>query len=62
MTTLVDNVFDALLAGDELTSRVSFGVGHAPAPQFESGDTNVGLRAEHGFSALVTVRRGANTN
>jgi 7,8-dihydropterin-6-yl-methyl-4-(beta-D-ribofuranosyl)aminobenzene 5'-phosphate synthase len=58
VTTLVDNVFDALLAGDEQTSRASFGVGRAPAPQFESGVTAVGLRAEHGFSALVTVRRG----
>src|SRR4051794_41938147 len=31
------------------------------APQFESGRTTTGLRAEHGFSALVTVRRGSTT-
>lgn len=61
ITTLVDNVFDALLTGDARTSRVSFGVGRMPAPQFESGGTAVGLRAEHGFSALVTVRRGPST-
>lgn len=61
ITTLVDNTFDALLAGDTRTSRVSFGVGSMPAPQFESGETTVGLRAEHGFSALVTVRRGSTT-
>jgi 7,8-dihydropterin-6-yl-methyl-4-(beta-D-ribofuranosyl)aminobenzene 5'-phosphate synthase len=61
VTTLVDNVFDALLPGDERTERASFGVGRAPAPQFEGGSTAVGLRAEHGFSALVTVRRGAVT-
>jgi 7,8-dihydropterin-6-yl-methyl-4-(beta-D-ribofuranosyl)aminobenzene 5'-phosphate synthase len=61
VTTLVDNVYDALLAGDEQTSRVSFGVGLAEAPQFEDGRTAVGLRAEHGFSALVTVRRGSTT-
>ncbi len=61
VTTLVDNVFDALLAGDERATRVSFGVGRADAHQFEAGETAVGLRAEHGFSALVTVRRGGTT-
>jgi 7,8-dihydropterin-6-yl-methyl-4-(beta-D-ribofuranosyl)aminobenzene 5'-phosphate synthase len=61
ITTLVDNAFDALLTGDARTSRVSFGVGRVPARQFESGETTVGLRAEHGFSALVTVRRGMRT-
>lgn len=61
VTTLVDNVYDALLAGDERTTRVSFDVGLAEAPQFEGGETAVGLRAEHGFSALVTVRRDATT-
>src|SRR3954447_7349379 len=61
ITTLVDNVFDALLADDARTSRASFGAGVAAAPQFESGSTAVGLRAEHGFSALVTVRRAATT-
>src|SRR3954449_9264667 len=61
VTTLVDNVYDALLPGDERTTRASFGVGLAEAPQFEDGETAVGLRAEHGFSALVTVRRDATT-
>jgi 7,8-dihydropterin-6-yl-methyl-4-(beta-D-ribofuranosyl)aminobenzene 5'-phosphate synthase len=61
VTTLVDNVYDALLQGDERTTRVSFGVGLATAPQFEGGETAVGLRAEHGFSALVTVRRDVTT-
>ena len=61
VTTVVDNVYDALLADDERTTRVSFGVGVAEAPQFESGETAVGLRAEHGFSAVVTVRRGPTT-
>jgi 7,8-dihydropterin-6-yl-methyl-4-(beta-D-ribofuranosyl)aminobenzene 5'-phosphate synthase len=58
ITTLVDNVYDALLPGDERTSRASFSVGLAAAPQFEGGGTAVGLVAEHGFAALVTVRRG----
>src|SRR5262245_8784352 len=61
VTTLVDNVYDALLAGDERTTRISFSAGHAEAPQFEGGQTAVGLRAEHGFSALVTVRRAGTT-
>lgn len=58
IVTLVDNVFDALLTGDDRVRRVSFGAGVAVAPQFEGGRTTVGLVAEHGFSALVTVRRG----
>lgn len=61
VTTLVDNVFDALLAGDERVSRASFGVGPVQAPQFETGATAAGLIAEHGFSVLVSVRRGAAT-
>lgn len=61
VTTLVDNVFDALLPGEERAQRASFGVGTAVAQQFEGGRTAVGLIAEHGFSALVTVRRGDST-
>jgi 7,8-dihydropterin-6-yl-methyl-4-(beta-D-ribofuranosyl)aminobenzene 5'-phosphate synthase len=61
VTTLVDNVYDALLATDEQITRASFGVGLAEAPQFAGGHTAVGLRAEHGFSALVTVRRDGVT-
>ncbi|MGF7233484.1 MAG: MBL fold metallo-hydrolase [Frankia sp.] len=58
ITTLVDNVFDALLTSEERTRRVGFGAVDTPAGQFEGGRTAVGLAAEHGFSALVTVRRG----
>lgn len=61
VTTLVDNVYDALLEGDETITRAPFTAGTAQAPQFESGATSVGLMAEHGFSALVTVRRGSTT-
>jgi 7,8-dihydropterin-6-yl-methyl-4-(beta-D-ribofuranosyl)aminobenzene 5'-phosphate synthase len=60
ITTLVDNVYDALLTGDERTTRAPFKSGTARAPQFETGSTSVGLMAEHGFSALVTVRHGKN--
>ena len=62
VTTLVDNVYDALLVGDETTSRAPFRAGTAQAPQFESGNTTVGLVAEHGFSTLVSVRRGDTTS
>ncbi|MDQ1744790.1 MAG: 7,8-dihydropterin-6-yl-methyl-4-(beta-D-ribofuranosyl)aminobenzene 5-phosphate synthase [Pseudonocardiales bacterium] len=61
VTTLVDNTFDALLPDDERTRRVSFGAGTMAAPQFEGRATAVGLVAEHGFSTLVSVRRGTST-
>jgi len=63
VTTMVDNTFDALLAAGELVSgdkvgRTSMGAGRVAAGQFADGETLAGLRAEHGFSALVTVRTG----
>jgi 7,8-dihydropterin-6-yl-methyl-4-(beta-D-ribofuranosyl)aminobenzene 5'-phosphate synthase len=58
ITVLMDNTFDGLLAGDAHTTRAGFGPLAAPAEQFTGGHTAVGLLAEHGFSALVTVRRG----
>ena len=62
ITTLVDNVFDGLLAGGPGVQRVALGsAGVVAAPQFTDGVTAAGLRAEHGFSALVTVRRGSST-
>ena len=61
LRTLVDNTFDGLLTGSERVRRTTLTGGIVAAPQFESGRTIVGLRAEHGFSTLVTVRRGATT-
>jgi 7,8-dihydropterin-6-yl-methyl-4-(beta-D-ribofuranosyl)aminobenzene 5'-phosphate synthase len=61
ITTLVDNVYDALLGGNDMIRRAPFGAGPVPAPQFESGSTTIGMMAEHGFSALVSVRRGEST-
>jgi 7,8-dihydropterin-6-yl-methyl-4-(beta-D-ribofuranosyl)aminobenzene 5'-phosphate synthase len=63
VTTMVDNTFDALLASGDLASgdrvgRTSMGAGRVTAAQFADGSTLAGLRAEHGFSALVTVRTG----
>ena len=62
ITTLIDNVHDALLTDDGPVARASFGPATTPAPQFAEGATAVGLVAEHGFSALVTVRRGDRTS
>jgi 7,8-dihydropterin-6-yl-methyl-4-(beta-D-ribofuranosyl)aminobenzene 5'-phosphate synthase len=58
ITTLVDNSYDGLM-GDVGPARRT-GMGRTPrvdAEQFEGGTTVAGLVAEHGFSALVTVRR-----
>ncbi|MGI8447808.1 MAG: MBL fold metallo-hydrolase [Streptosporangiaceae bacterium] len=61
ITTLVDNVYDGLLASDERATRAPLSAGLGEAPQFETGLTGVGLLAEHGFSALVSVRRATTT-
>ncbi len=62
ITTLVDNVYDGLLAGSTgptgPISRAALSLGLVPAEQFEDGAAVSGLRAEHGFAALVTIRRG----
>src|SRR6201996_1729117 len=58
VTTMVDNTFDALLASADGVARAPAGSGRVAAPQFAGGETVAGLRAEHGFSALVTVRTG----
>jgi 7,8-dihydropterin-6-yl-methyl-4-(beta-D-ribofuranosyl)aminobenzene 5'-phosphate synthase len=59
ITTLVDNSYDGLLTNVPGVRRASMGrVPPVPSPLFEEGRTAAGLVAEHGFSALVTVRRG----
>jgi 7,8-dihydropterin-6-yl-methyl-4-(beta-D-ribofuranosyl)aminobenzene 5'-phosphate synthase len=62
VTTLVDNVFDALLLSSGSVTRPPLSTGRVPAPQFITGETVAGLRAEHGFCALVTVRRGEQSS
>jgi 7,8-dihydropterin-6-yl-methyl-4-(beta-D-ribofuranosyl)aminobenzene 5'-phosphate synthase len=57
ITTLVDNSYDALMGNLGPARRASFGrLPTVAAEQFEGGVTTPGLLAEHGFSALVTVR------
>ncbi|MEI2778797.1 MAG: MBL fold metallo-hydrolase [Tetrasphaera sp.] len=61
VTSLMENVYDGLLPDGPHVSRAGLNSGHEPAPQFIDGTALVGLRAEHGFSVLVTVRRGNHT-
>lgn len=64
VTTLVENLFDGLLTGDDRITRAGLGLAPAwaPAGQFEDGRALLGLRAEHGYSALISVRRGDHTS
>jgi 7,8-dihydropterin-6-yl-methyl-4-(beta-D-ribofuranosyl)aminobenzene 5'-phosphate synthase len=59
ITTLVDNVFDALLVSSGMVKRPQIDLGTVADAVFDGGRTVAGPRAEHGFSALVSVRRGA---
>jgi 7,8-dihydropterin-6-yl-methyl-4-(beta-D-ribofuranosyl)aminobenzene 5'-phosphate synthase len=61
IVTLVDNVFDSLLTSDERVRRAGSGAGAVAAPLFEGGRTFTGMVAEHGFAALVTVRRAGRS-
>jgi 7,8-dihydropterin-6-yl-methyl-4-(beta-D-ribofuranosyl)aminobenzene 5'-phosphate synthase len=62
VTTMVDNTFDALLAPGTGVARTPMGAGRVAARQFADGETVAGLRAEHGFSVLVTVRSGTSSS
>jgi 7,8-dihydropterin-6-yl-methyl-4-(beta-D-ribofuranosyl)aminobenzene 5'-phosphate synthase len=54
-------VYDAVLTDDGRTTRAPFSIGPAQAPQFEAGSTTGGLMAEHGFSAMGSLRRRTTT-
>jgi 7,8-dihydropterin-6-yl-methyl-4-(beta-D-ribofuranosyl)aminobenzene 5'-phosphate synthase len=59
VTVLVDNVTDMLLIDDGPARRPVIGSGpRVPAPVLDLGEAFDALRAEHGFSALVSVVRG----
>ena len=64
ITTLVDNVSDALLRDEGAAKRPSAGPGspRVPVRFFESGEAADNLRAEHGFSALVSVEKGGSSH
>src|SRR3954454_11145367 len=59
VTVLVDNVTDLLLVNQGPARRPAIGSGpRVPAPVLALGDAFDPLRAEHGFSSLVSVVRG----
>jgi 7,8-dihydropterin-6-yl-methyl-4-(beta-D-ribofuranosyl)aminobenzene 5'-phosphate synthase len=60
VTTLVDNVTDLLLGDQGPATRQTLAQALAPAVRasfLEGGRTGDALRAEHGFSCLVTIER-----
>lgn len=59
VTMLVDNSYDGLLASSDVARRAGIATGPpVPSDVMLAGQTMPGLVAEHGFSCLVTVRRG----
>jgi 7,8-dihydropterin-6-yl-methyl-4-(beta-D-ribofuranosyl)aminobenzene 5'-phosphate synthase len=63
VTMLMDNSYDGLMADHGPARRARLDrLPTVAAPQYEELRTYPGLVAEHGFSALVTVRRGATTH
>jgi 7,8-dihydropterin-6-yl-methyl-4-(beta-D-ribofuranosyl)aminobenzene 5'-phosphate synthase len=64
VTTLVDNMTDLLLADEGPATRSPFTLAvrpDLPARFLENGRSGDALRAEHGFSALVTVEKAGRT-
>jgi 7,8-dihydropterin-6-yl-methyl-4-(beta-D-ribofuranosyl)aminobenzene 5'-phosphate synthase len=58
VTVLVDNVTDMLLVDQGPARRPSIGaIPRVPAPMLDLGEAFDGLRAEHGFAALVSFVR-----
>jgi 7,8-dihydropterin-6-yl-methyl-4-(beta-D-ribofuranosyl)aminobenzene 5'-phosphate synthase len=63
ITMLVDNSYDGLMVDQGPARRAAMGATpRVAAEQFVQGETVPGLVAEHGFSALVTTRRGTSTH
>lgn len=61
VTMLVDNSYDALLRSTDVARRAPMGrAPTVPSDVMTGGRTTPGLVAEHGFSCLVTIRRGGD--
>jgi len=59
VTSLVDNVTDSLLGDQGPATRPSMAASpRMPARFLAGGDTDDALRAEHGFSVMVTITKG----
>ena len=56
--TLMDNSTDMTLESTEIAARTLFGSGPVPAAIIEGGMAPNAFVSEHGFSSLVTVRKG----
>ena len=61
ITARVDNVYDALLTGDDLITWAPLTAVTAQKASVRVGAYQCRADGEHGFSALVTVRRGDTT-
>ena len=64
VTTLVDNMTDLLLTDEGPATRSPFTLAvrpELPARFLENGRTGDALRAEHGFSCLVTIEKAGRT-
>lgn len=63
VTMLMDNTYDALMPPDGPATRTGFfGVPPVSSAVMVDGQVSPGLVAEHGFSALVTVRKGESSH
>lgn len=63
VTVLMDNSYDGLLPDTGPAQRSGlFQAPPTPSAVMLDGETRPGLVAEHGFSALITVRRGDTTH
>jgi 7,8-dihydropterin-6-yl-methyl-4-(beta-D-ribofuranosyl)aminobenzene 5'-phosphate synthase len=64
VTTLVDNVTDLLMVDEGPAKRAPLAMSaypSVPARFLEGGRTGDALRAEHGFSCLVTIEKSGRT-
>lgn len=61
VTTIMDNGADLLAPAASKAREVAFAGPHPPSPVMESGERFDGLVGEHGFSALLEIRRGERT-
>ena len=59
---LVDNSIDLTLGGSDLVARARWGQGEVHAPMMQGAVGPDGLRAEHGYSALVTIHKHGRTH
>ena len=62
ITTIIDNSADLLAAATGKARSATFRGPHPASPLMEEGHVFGGLVAEHGYSALIEIRRGARVS